>query len=156
MRRWMAAAVVSLLLAGCSAAPPAEPPPPPQPCRPTPPGPTSTLPLARPIPSPSSGASAGGAPGRLAAPQPFVLQSPAFVSGGKLSAQYTCDGAGESPPLAWSGAPPGTAAFSLVEQDADLKVGAEPFTQWLVYNMPTTVRLLGAGLPAPPPLPPCP
>ena len=146
----MAAAVVSLLLAGCSAAPPAEPTPPPQPRRPTPPGSTSTLPLARPIPSPSSGASAGGAPGRLAAPQPFVLQSPAFVSGGKLPAQYTCDGAGESPPLAWSGAPPGTAAFSLVEQDTDVKVGAEPFTQWLVYNMPRTVNMLDAAVPARP------
>ena len=45
---------------------------------------------------------------------------------------------------------PGTAAFSLVEQDADLKVGAEPFTQWLVYNMPRTVNMLDAAVPARP------
>lgn len=147
----MAAAVVSLLAAGCSAAPPPpEPPPSPQPSRPTPPGPTPSLPLARAIPSPSSAAAVNGTTGQLAAPQPFALQSSAFTSGGNLPAQYTCDGAGESPPLAWSGVPPGTAAFSLVEQDMDVKVGAEPFTQWLVYNMPRAVNMLGAGVPGRP------
>lgn len=32
----------------------------------------------------------------------------------------------------------------------DLKVDAQPFTQWLVYNMPRTVNMLGAGVPARP------
>jgi Raf kinase inhibitor-like YbhB/YbcL family protein len=87
---------------------------------------------------------------QVAAGQPFALQSPAFSAGGRLPAQYTCEGAGESPPLAWSGAPPGTAAFSLVEQDTDATDGIEPFTQWLIYNMPRTVNMLGAGVPARP------
>jgi Raf kinase inhibitor-like YbhB/YbcL family protein len=86
----------------------------------------------------------------VAAAQPFALQSPAFSPGGRLPTQYTCEGAGESPPLTWSGAPPGTAAFSLVEQDMDVTDGGEPFTQWLVYNMPKTVNMLGAGVPARP------
>jgi Raf kinase inhibitor-like YbhB/YbcL family protein len=32
----------------------------------------------------------------------------------------------------------------------DVKVGTEPFTQWLVYNMPRTITMLDAGLPARP------
>jgi Raf kinase inhibitor-like YbhB/YbcL family protein len=105
------------------------------------------LPLARPIASPSPGAATASP---VAAAQPFALQSPAFSAGGRLPVQYTCEGAGESPPLAWSGAPPGTAAFSLIEQDMDLTDGAEPFTEWLVYNMPRTVTMLDAGVPARP------
>ena len=144
----MAAAALCLLAVGCSAAsPPAEPTPSPQPSRPTPAGPTPSLPLARPIASPSVAAATAS---QVAAAQPFALQSPAFSAGGRLPTQYTCEGAGESPPLAWSGAPPGTAAFSLVEQDMDVTDGAEPFTQWLVYNMPRTVNVLGAGVPARP------
>jgi Raf kinase inhibitor-like YbhB/YbcL family protein len=83
---------------------------------------------------------------------PFVLQSTAFNDGAQLPSQFTCDGAGQSPPLAWSGAPNGTAAYALVEQDVDHAAAAatQGFTQWLLYNMPTSVSQLPAGVPSRP------
>jgi Raf kinase inhibitor-like YbhB/YbcL family protein len=149
MRRWQGAAALLLWLAvGCTPAPPPADTPLPTPVRPTPSGPTPTLPLARAIASPS--ASAG--PGNSVASggfQSFALQSPAFSDGAQLPGDFTCDGLGESPPLMWSGAPPGSAAYALVVQDMDVKAtnSAEPFTSWLLYNMPRLVTQLSAGVP---------
>ena len=50
---------------------------------------------------------------------PFLLTSPSFVQGAEIPAIYTCEGRGTSPPLAWSGAPPGTKSFALVVDDPD-------------------------------------
>lgn len=44
----------------------------------------------------------------------LTLTSSAFVDGGTLPVAYTCDGAGHSPPLAWTGAPEGTVQFALL------------------------------------------
>jgi hypothetical protein len=43
----------------------------------------------------------------------FQLSSPAFVDGRNFPIEYTCDGAGMSPALAWSGAPAGTKSFAV-------------------------------------------
>jgi Raf kinase inhibitor-like YbhB/YbcL family protein len=83
----------------------------------------------------------------------LVLKSSAFPSGGVIPGDYTCDGAGQSPPLTWSGAPFGTRAFALVAEDANAQAGSEPFTQWLVYNMPASVMSLNGGVVARPLLP---
>lgn len=45
---------------------------------------------------------------------PFTLTSTAFVDGGTLPSDYTCDNGGHSPPLAWTGAPAGTAELALL------------------------------------------
>jgi len=149
--RWLlAVGLVPLLLVGCGTSPaPTELTPSPAPSRPAAAGPTPSLPIARAIASPSPGGSlaAGGNGNGQAAPA-FALQSPAFPVGGPLPADFTCDGLGTSPPLTWSGAPPGTAAYALLEQDTDVMVGSEPFTQWLLYNMPRRVTQLGAGISA--------
>jgi Raf kinase inhibitor-like YbhB/YbcL family protein len=151
MRRWRAVAFwLSLsvsLGAGCSSsAAPADAPTPTQAgARPTPSGPTPTLPLARALASPSASPSAVAAgSAQAAATQSFALQSSAFNDGGTLPADFTCDGSGQSPPLSWSGAPPGTAAYSLIEQDSD--ANSQPYTNWLMYNMPRTVTQLPAGV----------
>jgi len=154
MRRWLVAALplvfsVGVFVTACSAS--AVPPPAPTPTLvappPTPTGPTPSLPLARAIPSPSAvvaGVTQAGFGG-----QPFVLQSSAFTDGGALPPEYTCDGGGQAPPLAWSGAPPTTAAYALVEEDADSSAASAsgPYVQWLVYNMPISVNQLAAGTP---------
>ena len=70
-----------------------------------------------------------------------------------MPGDYTCDGAGQSPPLTWSGAPFGTRAYALVAEDADAQSGSEPFTQWIVYNMPANVMSLNVGVVARPLLP---
>jgi Raf kinase inhibitor-like YbhB/YbcL family protein len=51
-----------------------------------------------------------------------------------------------SPPLAWAGAPPGTASFALIVDDPDAPDPAAPrmtWIHWIVYNLPAT----SAGLP---------
>lgn len=48
-------------------------------------------------------------------------------------------------------APPGTAAYALVAQDTDRTgSGNQPFTLWLLYNMPSSLTQLPAGVPARP------
>jgi Raf kinase inhibitor-like YbhB/YbcL family protein len=43
------------------------------------------------------------------------------------------EGANKSPPLRWSGAPPGTKSFVLVLEDHDANVGT--VTHWVVYDI---------------------
>jgi phosphatidylethanolamine-binding protein (PEBP) family uncharacterized protein len=82
-------------------------------------------------------------------PAQFVLTSPAFVDGGTLPVVYTCDGAGHSPPLAWTGAPEGTAQFAVLMTtlaNDGLK------WNWVLYGIPAGVTALaestaGIGVP---------
>jgi hypothetical protein len=105
------------------------------------------LQVARPVSSPS--AVAGGVAQAGFGGQPFTLQSTAFSDGAALPPEYTCDGGAQAPPLTWSGAPPATAAYALVEEDADAQTSdpGMPFVQWLVYNVPIAVNQLAAGTP---------
>jgi len=70
------------------------------------------------------------------------LTSPAFKDGGPIPAQYTCDGSGQSPPLAWSGVPTGTASVALRVQDIDT---AQKFIHWIVYDIPPSTTALAGG-----------
>ncbi len=73
---------------------------------------------------------------RDAAPEPFVLSSPAFAAGDTLPREYTCDGDDRSPPLWWSGTPAGTQAFALIVEDPD----AKGFVHWVVPDLPVSQR----------------
>jgi phosphatidylethanolamine-binding protein (PEBP) family uncharacterized protein len=44
---------------------------------------------------------------------PLLLASPAIPPGGEIPSQYTCNGAGISPPLTWSGLQDGTESLVL-------------------------------------------
>ena len=61
---------------------------------------------------------------------PLTISSPAFGNGAPIPAQYTCKGAGTSPPLTWS-APLGAA---LVVDDPDAVNGV--FVHWIVVGIP--------------------
>jgi Raf kinase inhibitor-like YbhB/YbcL family protein len=74
------------------------------------------------------------------------LTTTAFPAGGPIPARYTCDGEDRSPPLAWSGAPAGTAAFALIVDDPDAPRGV--FTHWVLYNLPADAGELPEGVPA--------
>jgi Raf kinase inhibitor-like YbhB/YbcL family protein len=153
MRRWQGAALfASLILVGCSASPTAPDQQTSSPttatARPSVAVPTPSLPIARAVASPSPSVLPGQSP---VAAAPFALQSTAFRDGGQLPADFTCDGAGQSPPLSWSGAPRTTSAYALVGQDMDrTTAGNQPFTLWLLYNMPASLTQLPAGVPARP------
>jgi Raf kinase inhibitor-like YbhB/YbcL family protein len=76
-------------------------------------------------------------------PSSLYLGSSAFTDGQALPAEYTCDGAGRSPPLQWSDAPAQTQAFALVLEDPDAPEGT--FGHWGVYDIPATIHELAAG-----------
>lgn len=62
------------------------------------------------------------------------LRVAAFSKGGRVPREFTADGADKSPAMEWSGAPPGTQAFSLVVDDPDAPVGT--WTHWVLYDLP--------------------
>ena len=71
----------------------------------------------------------------------FRIISTAFQPGGSIPSKYTCDAQDVSPPLAWSGAPPGTKTFALIVDDPDAPDPAKPqrvYVHWVVYNLPAT------------------
>jgi Raf kinase inhibitor-like YbhB/YbcL family protein len=76
-----------------------------------------------------------------------VLTSSAFKDGDTLPTEFTCAGAGTSPPLAWSGSPGNARAFTLVEQDMDVPPPNGPFVHWIIYNIPGSVTSLTPGQP---------
>jgi Raf kinase inhibitor-like YbhB/YbcL family protein len=73
----------------------------------------------------------------------LMLVSPAIPPGGDIPAQYTCDGADISPPLAWSGVPQGTQSLVLVVEDPDAPSGV--FRHWAAFDIPAGARGLDAG-----------
>lgn len=76
--------------------------------------------------------------GRTDVPQ-LTVTSPAFKPGEKLPAEFTCDGQGISPPVAWSGAPKETKCFALSLWHT---APDQEKSYWILYNIPAgTTRL---------------
>ena len=75
----------------------------------------------------------------------LALTSTAFQDGQAIPTQYTCDGAGQSPPLAWGEPPQGTKSFALVIDDPDAPSGT--FRHWGAFDIPASARSLAAGQP---------
>ena len=74
------------------------------------------------------------------------LTSPAFASQGEIPNKYTCDGQDLSPPLSWSGIPPGTKRLALIVEDPDAPDPKAPkmtWVHWVLYDIPPTAT----GLP---------
>ena len=61
----------------------------------------------------------------------FTLTSTAVERGGAIPKRYTCDGEDGSPDLAWTGAPDGTGALTLLVDDPD----ARGWVHWIVLDM---------------------
>jgi Raf kinase inhibitor-like YbhB/YbcL family protein len=78
------------------------------------------------------------------APAKMSISSPAFANRGTIPTRYTCSGAGEAPPLKFSGAPAGTRELALVVEDAD----ADWFVHWTVLGIPRGTRSLEGRAPA--------
>jgi Raf kinase inhibitor-like YbhB/YbcL family protein len=95
-----------------------------------------------------------GGCGLLGKPQPLSADAPLTMSvtspdfpGGVIPAQFTCHGAGESPSIFWSGAPPRTRSIAVVVDDAAAPIS--PRVYWIVYDISysTTDLPLGAAPP---------
>jgi phosphatidylethanolamine-binding protein (PEBP) family uncharacterized protein len=81
-------------------------------------------------------------PRELAVPLPaemplgsFVLSSPAVSNGGALPIEFTGDGAGAIPPLAWQGAPSGTKSYALIMHHLDPEGKTKIY--WALFNIPS-------------------
>ena len=71
----------------------------------------------------------------------LTITSAAFDEGGTIPARFTCDGEDVSPPLAWSGAPDGTAAYAVIVDDPD----ARGWIHWAVADLEATALGQGAA-----------
>lgn len=78
----------------------------------------------------------------------LTLTSSAFQDHHAIPRRFTCEGDEVSPPLAWSGAPPGTKSFALLVEDPDAPDPAAPqrtFCHWVLYNLPPDAVQLAQG-----------
>jgi Raf kinase inhibitor-like YbhB/YbcL family protein len=73
----------------------------------------------------------------------FELRSPEFERGQPIPRKHTCEGEDVSPPLAWAGAPEGTASLALVVDDPDAPSGT--FTHWLAWGIDPAAGSLAEG-----------
>ena len=64
----------------------------------------------------------------------FTLTSPTVVEGGRLPAEYTCDGTASTLALSWSGAPAATQSFAVIMHT----VASPTDIHWylVLYNIP--------------------
>jgi hypothetical protein len=84
----------------------------------------------------------------------MTLSSAAFPDQGAIPARYTCEGQDVSPPLAWSGVPPGSESLVLIVDDPDAPDPAAPkitWVHWLLYNLPPATDELAEDLQTLPP-----
>ena len=83
----------------------------------------------------------------------LTLTSTAFGRMGAIPRDHTCEGADRAPPLAWTGAPPGTKSFALIVDDPDAPDPAAPkrvWVHWVVWDLPASTSALPEGKPLPP------
>jgi Raf kinase inhibitor-like YbhB/YbcL family protein len=64
-------------------------------------------------------------------------------SRGTILAQYTCHGAGQSPPIQWSSPPTGTQSLALVVDSAAAPI--TPRANWIVFDISPVTRDMPAG-----------
>ena len=86
----------------------------------------------------------------------LTINSSAFENNAPIPRKYTADGDNTSPPLAWTGAPPGTRSYALIVDDPDAPDPRAPqrtWVHWVLYDIPAETNALAAdvakrGLPA--------
>jgi hypothetical protein len=76
----------------------------------------------------------------------LAITSTAFTPHGAIPRAHTCQGPDRSPPLTFTGVPPGTKSLVLVVDDPDAPDPKAPkmtWVHWVLFNLPPTT----AGLP---------
>ena len=72
------------------------------------------------------------------------VHSLAFVDHAPIPTRYTADGAGNSPPLQWSGVPPAARSMVLIVEDADAPMPS-PLVHAIAVNLPGGDGALAEG-----------
>jgi Raf kinase inhibitor-like YbhB/YbcL family protein len=76
------------------------------------------------------------------------VTSTAFPANGSIPSQYTCDGPGTNPPLAFSGIPAKTQSLVLIMDDPDVPKNLVPsgvFDHWLIWDLPADSKGFAEG-----------
>ena len=73
----------------------------------------------------------------------LTVISAAFAMGAAIPAEYCCSRI--SPPLSWSGVPPGTQSIAVLCDDPDAPRG--DWVHWVLFNLPSDTASLPAGMP---------
>ena len=70
----------------------------------------------------------------------LTLSSAAFADGERIPREhaYRPEGENVSPPLSWSGVPPGAKELALIVDDPDAP-REEPWVHWVLYRIPASV-----------------
>jgi phosphatidylethanolamine-binding protein (PEBP) family uncharacterized protein len=68
----------------------------------------------------------------------FILTSPDVSEGGRLPAEYTCDGAASTLALAWTGAPTGTESYAVIMHHVASPTDVHWY--WVLYDIPAGVK----------------
>jgi Raf kinase inhibitor-like YbhB/YbcL family protein len=74
----------------------------------------------------------------------LTVTSPAFTAGAFIPKVHSCNGAGESIPLAWSGAPEGTQSYAVVMRDLSLP-GPNNY-HWVIWDILAATTSLTQGI----------
>jgi Raf kinase inhibitor-like YbhB/YbcL family protein len=74
----------------------------------------------------------------------MTVTSPAFDQG-TIPREYTCRGAGVSPPIYWSGAPQRTRSLALVMDDSAAPI--TPYVYWVVFNISPAADIQAGRIP---------
>ncbi|ACO04282.1 MAG TPA: YbhB/YbcL family Raf kinase inhibitor-like protein [Persephonella sp.] len=77
--------------------------------------------------------------------EPIIVKSMSFDEGEPIPVDYTCDGMDISPEIVWDNVPEETKSFVLIMEDPDAPMGV--FTHWVVYDIPSSLRLLPENFP---------
>jgi len=73
----------------------------------------------------------------------MIITSPSFQEGEAIPVHFSCDGNNNSPELAWSGVPDGTASLALIFDDPDAPIGT--WVHWVLFNLPPDSTGLAEG-----------
>jgi hypothetical protein len=83
------------------------------------------------------------APALADAPHKLVVTSNAFVQNTSIPMEYTCEGASQSPEIAWTSVPAASHSVALLVDDPDAPKGV--VTHWLVTDIKPSITELGAN-----------
>lgn len=81
------------------------------------------------------------APAAASAPEVLKVVSSAIKAGDLIAPEYSGYGRNLSPPVSWSGQPPGVKSYVLVVQDSD-SLHPQPTLHWLAYDIPPDLGAL--------------
>jgi Raf kinase inhibitor-like YbhB/YbcL family protein len=66
-------------------------------------------------------------------PANMTVTSQAFSPSSPIPARYTCHGAGLSPSIHWTGAPPATKSLAVIVDDSAAPI--TPYIYWIVFDI---------------------